>query len=67
MPKKWALGFDSMVITAGIDNVYVWTGYSGWDPDVSSAFGGNSNVNVGQDVNSYPRPRIYRVGLNLKF
>lgn len=67
MPKKWSLGFESMVISAGIDNVYVWTKYSGWDPDVSSAFGGNDNVNVGQDVNSYPRPRIYRVGLNLKF
>ena len=69
VPIKWSKknNFNSLTIYASIDNVYVWTDYSGWDPDVNSSFGGNENINVGSDTNSYPRPRIYRFGFNLKF
>jgi iron complex outermembrane receptor protein len=42
--------------TAGIQNVFVVTGYSGLDPEVPG----------GIDNNVYPRPRIYTLGLNLQ-
>lgn len=67
LPREIVKGFDHVSLFASIDNLYVWTNYSGWDPDVNSAVGGEENVNVGQDTNSYPRPRTYRFGVNLKF
>ena len=66
-PKRLIKNIDGLTLSASIENLYVWTDYSGWDPDVNSAFGGSENMNVGQDVNSYPKPRVYRVGLNFKF
>ncbi len=67
LPKNLVKGLDGLTVTAGIENLFVWTKYTGWDPDVNSVLGGNENVNVGQDVNSYPRPRIYRLGLSFNF
>lgn len=67
LPRELVKAFDHVSVFASIDNLYVWTKYSGWDPDVNSAVGGEENVNVGQDTNSYPRPRTYRFGVNLKF
>ncbi len=67
LPKNAIKGIKNLSLTAGIDNLYVWTEYSGWDPDVSSAYGGSENVNIGQDVNSYPRPRIYRLSATITF
>ncbi len=67
LPQKAIKGISKLSFTAGIDNLYVWTSYSGWDPDVSSAYGGSENINIGQDVNSYPRPRIYRLSATITF
>lgn len=67
LPNDLVKAFDKVSVFASIDNLHVWTNYSGWDPDVNSAVGGEENVNVGQDTNSYPRPRTYRFGVNLKF
>lgn len=41
-------------------NLYTWTNYSGFDPDVNS--GGN-----GIDNSSYPVPRAYTMGMSLSF
>ncbi len=49
--------FVSMRVTAMIQNVFVFTNYSGIDPEV---FGGI-------DLNIYPRPRVYTVNLNFSF
>lgn len=46
-----------------IDNVHVWTKYSGLDPDIRSS----TNLLPGYDRGSYPRPRNYTIGLNLTF
>jgi iron complex outermembrane receptor protein len=40
-----------------VQNVFVITKYPGIDPEISS----------GIDGNTYPRPRIYSLGLNLHF
>lgn len=46
-----------------IDNLYVWTKYSGLDPDIRSA----SALMPGYDRLSYPRARNYFFGLNVGF
>ncbi|WP_353137051.1 TonB-dependent receptor [Pseudopedobacter sp.] len=46
-----------------IDNLYVWTKYSGLDPDIRSA----SSLMPGYDRLSYPRARNYFFGLNVGF
>ncbi|MBP5538459.1 MAG: TonB-dependent receptor [Bacteroidales bacterium] len=49
--------------TASVDNAYVFTKYSGMDPDVSS-----SNVLFsGFDRMSYPKARVWSLGVNLTF
>jgi TonB-linked SusC/RagA family outer membrane protein len=49
-----------------VNNLATITGYSGYDPEVSSA---NDNVicTPGYDSSTYPRSRSYVVGLNLTF
>ncbi|SHM43987.1 SusC/RagA family TonB-linked outer membrane protein [Mucilaginibacter sp. OK098] len=44
-------------ISAGVQNVFVITGYKGLDPEISG----------GLDNNFFPRPRIYQLGLNANF
>ncbi len=47
----------TLTINANVQNVFVITKYTGLDPEISS----------GVDNNFYPRPRIYSLGLNLRF
>ena len=54
-------------ITLGVSgrNLYVFTKYSGWDPEVSSY--GNSMERIGLDMGSYPTARTYSVDLKFTF
>jgi hypothetical protein len=45
-------------------NLYTWTKYTGFDPEVS-AFGGTNRMGV--DLGSYPQSRIFTVGINTTF
>jgi hypothetical protein len=44
-------------------NLFVWTNYSGYDPEVNLAKGLTPNV----DYNAYPRTRNYTLGAQLSF
>ena len=46
-------------------NLYVFTKYSGWDPEVSSY--GNSMQRIGVDLGSYPTARTYCFDLKITF
>ena len=46
-------------------NLYVFTKYSGWDPEVSSY--GNNMKKMGLDVGSYPTARTYSFDLKFTF
>lgn len=59
-----SLGFKSLRLYGAVDNVYVWTKYSGWDPDVSV---GRNQLTPGLDADSYPRARTIRFGINARF
>jgi hypothetical protein len=54
-------------ITLGLSgrNLYVFTKYSGWDPEVSSY--GNSMERIGVDLGSYPTARTYTFDLKFTF
>ncbi len=63
VPKKWTGGLG-VNIYGQIENAFVWSGYSGIDPEVTYA--GNSNF-PGIDRGVYPLPRTYLLGLTLNF
>jgi hypothetical protein len=50
-------------IYASVDNLYCFTNYSGFDPEMGDYYG--NPLNLGIDLASYPRPRTFVVGLNI--
>lgn len=63
--KNKAKIFKGMSVGLRVGNPYVWTKYSGWDPDVSSY--GSSTTRMGVDAGSYPRSRTYSMDLKFTF
>ena len=66
LPQRWLRGMASsarLYVTG--QNVFTWTNYSGFNPDVSSL--GIGNTNRGIDVGSYPLARTFIVGANLSY
>jgi len=64
-PKKWTekMYLSNLKLSANVQNVYTFTDYSGYNPEVA-----NSNVmKQGIDFGSYPSPRMFVFGLNLDF
>jgi TonB-linked SusC/RagA family outer membrane protein len=58
--------FDRIRIYAQVQNLYVWTKYTGFDPEVSST-GSSNPQTAGIDYAAYPQPRTYTVGFNISF
>lgn len=55
-------------VYATVQNAFVFTSYSGYDPEVGSSHGGaNTGLIYGYDYGSYPQPRIFTAGINLSF
>ena len=54
---------QSLRIYANIDNAFLWTKYSGMDPDVSSS----NALFTGFDRLSYPKARVFTFGINASF
>lgn len=67
LPKQWIskLNLQNVKIYANLQNVYTWTNYSGYDPEVGCMYG-DALMN-GLDYGRYPSPRIYTFGLNVSF
>lgn len=67
LPKKWLqkTPIQNLKIYANLQNVYTWSKYKGYDPEVGCLWG-NSLMN-GVDYGRYPSPRIYTFGLNVSF
>ena len=66
-PKKWTKKFyiENLKLYCNLQNVYTWTKYSGYDPEVGSLWG-NALMN-GIDYGRYPSPRIYTFGIDITF
>lgn len=56
--KKW---FSSFRLYAQVRNAFVFTKYSGFDPEIAGGI-----LDTGVDRGSYPQPRTYTVGLDIK-
>jgi hypothetical protein len=60
--------FDSIRIFAQVQNPFIWTKYSGFDPEVSSTGADRgSEQTAGVDFAAYPQARTYTFGLNVVF
>lgn len=58
-------GIKKLRIYGQTENLLTWSSYSGLDPDVSHF--GSSPQNMGIDLGSYPKAKIFLVGLNMEF
>ena len=58
------IGFTKLRIYASAQNLYTWTNYSGFDPEVSSI---HSALTPGFDFSTYPRASTLTFGLNAAF
>ena len=65
MPLKKKSFIQGLSVYGSVNNVCVWTKYSGWDPEVSSY--GSDMFRMGVDSGSYPSARTYSLGVNLTF
>ena len=65
-PKKWlsAVKIANARIYFTTYNLYVFSKYSGYDPEVSVV---NNALTPGIDASAYPRAKSFLVGLNLSF
>lgn len=65
-PKTWLkkAHISNARIYGTLNNIYTFTKYSGFDPEVTSS---SSALNPGIDDSSFPRSKSYVVGLNLTF
>ena len=64
LPSKYCqkIKVDNLHVSAGISNVYTFTGYTGYDPENPG-----SALRQGVDEGRYPSPRVYNVGLGFNF
>lgn len=56
------VGLSELYIYSTINNINVWTNYTGQDPEVSM-----SGTNKGKDFSNSPVPKSFTLGVNLSF
>jgi len=59
------IGLRSLKLYTAIDNVYIWTDYSGYDPEVSVARGQRAITSANLDYGAYPRTMSISFGVNV--
>ncbi|MEQ8240307.1 MAG: SusC/RagA family TonB-linked outer membrane protein, partial [Cyclobacteriaceae bacterium] len=68
--KLLALGVKSLNVFASVDNLAIFTKYSGYDPEVNTNQGTGaytSALTAGMDFGAFPRARTFMGGLTLTF
>lgn len=58
------IGIDQLRLFASAQNIWTWTNYSGFDPEVSFQ---DSNRNIGLDYMGYPNIKSFTFGINARF
>lgn len=66
LPKKLTsrLKLGTINLSASAQNLYTWSNYSGFDPEVAVR---NSTLTPGFDFSAYPRAKTVVFGVNVKF
>jgi TonB-dependent starch-binding outer membrane protein SusC len=57
------IGMDRLRVYASVNNLYTFTKYKGYDPNISSG----SPLGAGIDIGYYPQARTYMLGLSANF
>jgi hypothetical protein len=67
LPAKWArtVKMSRLRVYASGQNLYTFTKYSGYDPEIGSFNGGVTSMNI--DYGHYPNPRTLTIGANVEF
>lgn len=67
LTKKFAC--NQLRVYCTLNNLWTWTNYSGYDPEVNSSIrsSSTSGVTPGADFSAYPKAFSWTVGLNLAF
>ncbi len=67
LPKSLVrkIKLENLKVYMNLQNVFTWTKYNGFDPEVGSMYG--DALMTGLDYGRYPSPRIYTFGLNISF
>ena len=67
LPKNLVrkIKLENVKVYMNLQNVYTWTKYDGFDPEVGAMYG--DALMTGLDYGRYPSPRIYTFGLNVSF
>ena len=66
LPARLMSGQTARVYVSG-DNLLLFSGYSGLDPEVYSTNGGDGPAVRGVDYVTFPRPRTYTFGVHFQF
>ena len=68
-PKKWVskARIENLRIYANIQNLYTFTKYTGYDPEIGASTQDSSGLTYGVDNGRYPSPTTYSFGLNITF
>lgn len=64
--KKAAI--QNLRLYATVTNAWIWTKYTGYDPEVDAGNGRNNTYPTpGMDFGAYPKARTFTLGVNVKF
>ncbi len=68
-PKKWIsrAKIENIRLYANIQNLYTFTKYTGYDPEVGASTQDSTGLTYGLDNGRYPSPTTYSFGLNITF
>ncbi len=68
-PKKMLekVRIENLRIYCNIQNLYTFTKYSGYDPEIGASTQDATGLTYGIDNGRYPSPTTYSVGLNITF
>ncbi len=61
------IGLNSLKIYSNVENLYIWTKYSGYDPEVGIATGQRAITSQNLDYGAYPRTMNVTLGVRIGF
>ncbi|MCR5243565.1 MAG: TonB-dependent receptor [Bacteroidales bacterium] len=69
VPKSFLnrLKVENLRVYVNIQNLYTFTKYTGFDPEVGASTQDSTGLTYGVDNGRYPSPTIYSCGLNMTF
>ena len=61
------LGLRNLKFSLAANNLFLWTKYTGSDPEVNIDPNGYGSMIAGYDYDAYPRSRMFTFGVNFSF